>query len=254
MNKSICSVFLDTTVFKAADDSRLVYIPRKKKLDWGDKEIEVTVHDQVIENQNVKYLDQGNDSAFMNRWFNRIIARFAVDGNISLATSDEVMFEAMGVPRVDMSFFGAPLQTVNSPIAHSGLQLDGFGTDYLYEAIRKISHTRFDELKKLSGAHGMEGRKRHRNQLLDAFHIWSAEMSGADYFLTHDTKLQKQWNSSKYKGSCRVLDTQELLSALLTRRLRLSWKVLHELWRIKRSGRDLLSRYQHVDEVSDRDG
>jgi hypothetical protein len=52
-----------------------------------------------------------------------------------------------------------------------------------------IRRQRFLELQKATDAYQGPGKPPHDNQLWDAFHVWSAESTGADYFLTLDMKL-----------------------------------------------------------------
>jgi hypothetical protein len=92
----------------------------------------------------------------------------------------------------------------------------------------------------------------HRNQLLDAFHLWCAEVAGADYFLTHDTTLVDLWSRSRDRGVCRPIDTVPLVRELVSKRPRLLVSLFAEAWSIRKSRRNLLARYQKCDEVADR--
>jgi predicted nucleic acid-binding protein len=49
------------------------------------------------------------------------------------------------------------------------------------------------------------------NQLLDAFHLWSAEAAGCDYFLTLDFKLIKMMNQAPSSTPVRIVRPSELL-------------------------------------------
>ena len=57
------------------------------------------------------------------------------------------------------------------------------------EFLGRVTHPRFLELQKATGAFQGADRPPNRNQFLDAFHIWSAEVAEADYLLTLDAKM-----------------------------------------------------------------
>jgi hypothetical protein len=250
MTRTIARVFLDTTLLKAAKDSDIVFVPRQQSVRWGATQVDVVVHDMAFANQNVAYL-RNNRDAFNNRLHNRFVARFAKDGHNELLLSEEVLFEAMGLPRVDFSFYGAPRTVVGSPVPHGGLVLDASRNDYLFDALRSIESRRFRELQKLTGAFQGNSNSPNRNQLLDAFHLWCAECAGADYFLTHDTKLVDVWSRSSYARSCRPIDTVPLIRKLFSKRPSLVLPFFSEAWKIRKSRRNLFTRYQKCDGIVD---
>lgn len=250
VSKSVARIFLDTSVLKASKDSDLVFVPRTQKLDWGTDVVEVEVHDLMYKNQNTAYL-RNNPDAFQNRLYNRLIARLAKDGHVELLISHEVKFEAMGVPSVDFSFFGSPMQTVRSPAVHGGCVIDGSGRNHLYDALRSLKHKRFIELQKLTGAYQGANQEPNKNQLFDAYHLWSAESADADFLLTHDGKLIRQWEGSKYKGHSTPIDAIALIRELLKRKFWLFIPMLKETIKVRLSGRNLWQKYQSYNEVDE---
>jgi hypothetical protein len=72
-----------------------------------------------------------------------------------------------------------------------------------YEFLRELHHPRFLELRKMCGAE--QGANVNRNQLLDAFHLWSAEHHDCEYLLSLDFKLARVISNSKKKPLCRVV-------------------------------------------------
>lgn len=249
--RGMTRVFVDTSALKAAHDSQLLFLPRRQILDWGHTKTEVTVHDLVYHNQNVRLREKGNESAFRNRTANRFVARLAAERKIQLVVSDEVCFEAMGVPRVDFTYFNAPLGRAISPAMHAGMTIDGSGVGHLHNALCGIRDKRFVELQKLAGAYQGADVRPQRNQLLDAYHIWTGEVAGADYLLTHDEKLVRMWKSSRRAGSCQPIDAEPLIRQLLTRNPSFIWVILKEARHIRRSGRRLGARFQNYSEVNE---
>ena len=194
------SIFLDTGVIKACLDTRLMLLPECKKIMWAGHEIEATVHRPVYINQNLYFLRQGNRARFEDTVALRFIAALAKEGKIELQMQGEVFHELMGLPgAMDDSplFHGAPITTVAGPVQYGRIVADGFGTDYQYEFLVSLTHSRFQALQKVCGAFQGHGRPLHRNQLIDAFHVWCAESSRATYFLTHDDKLVSALNRAR---------------------------------------------------------
>jgi predicted nucleic acid-binding protein len=251
--EAVTRIFVDTSVLKAARDTQMVFVPRTQKLDWGDQVVEVEVHDMMYKNQNTAYL-RNNPSAFQNRLHNRIIARLAKENRIELLISHEVKFEAMGVPSVDFSFYGSPINLVRSPIYHGGLVIDGSGRDHLhlFNALKSINDKRFFQLQKLTGAYQGKYNEPNKNQLFDAYHLWCAESANADYFLTHDEKLVRQWKNSKYKGISEPIDAIPLVREILKRNIWLFIPMIKEAIKIRRSGRNLGMKYQKYSDVDEK--
>ncbi len=80
-----------------------------------------------------------------------------------------------------------------------------------FEFLSGLHHERFMELQKLTGAHQGQ-RKANRNQLLDAFHIWCAEHSDCDYFLTMDLKLIRMVSNNRKRNlRLKLVGPSELL-------------------------------------------
>lgn len=235
MTRVLATILLDTSVLKAAKDSELVFL----------------TSGLFYENQNVKLLQHGNQRAFNNRLANRKLARLAREEYVSLLRSNEVLFEAMGVPAIDFTFFRSNVETVEAPIKHFGLVIDGSGTDHLYQNLSSVKDSRFLELQKLSGAYQGETAPLHRNQLLDAFHLWCAEHSESEFFLTHDEKLIKLWNSSKYKGGSSPINTLDLIDVLIERAPQISSILEDEARRIEEFGRDLTVLHQPYAQVDE---
>ena len=57
----------------------------------------------------------------------------------------------------------------------------------------------------------MEGAKRERNQLMDAWNLWTAEHNGCDYLLTTDYRLIRSINSRKVDTALKIVTPTEFL-------------------------------------------
>lgn len=237
------SVFLDTTVLKAAVDTRLVLVPEPQELEWGDKKFEVDVHRPVLVNQNTKYLAQGNRERFEDTVALRFVAALAKERRIKLLTHREVLIELMGLPRTTGGgprFYGAPIEQIDGPFQYGRVVFDGTGRDYQYEFLSRVEHTRFKELQRACGAYQGPNKPLHRNQLLDAFHILCAESASATYFLTHDDSLIRVLaNDAARKTTVTPITPKRLLVSLVCRRPMWLWSIWRERRRLLKSGRKL---------------
>ncbi|MGB7541402.1 MAG: hypothetical protein WBM28_05230 [Burkholderiales bacterium] len=241
-------VFLETTVLKASVDTRLVLVPQTETLRWGDREITVDVHHPVYLNQNIKFLRKGQRERFEDTIALRFIAALAKEEKIKLLSHKEVYIELMGLPRVFGNgplFYGAPVQKIRGPIEYERIVIDGTGRDHQYEFLLQLRHPRYLELQRLCGAYQGDDCPPNRNQLIDAFHLFCAESSGADYLLTHDDKLIKAvLNDKTRKVSIKPITPKRLLITLAARHPTWLWAILKERWRIAQSGRKLYAEAQ----------
>lgn len=245
---TIPAIFLETTVLKASVDTQLVLVPQSETVRWGDRDITIDVHHPVYLNQNIKFLRQGQRERFEDTIALRFIAALAKEEKIKLLIHEEVYIELMGLPRVFGSgplFYGAPVHKIRGPIEYGRIVVDGTRKDYQYEFLSGVRHPRYLELQKLCGAYQGDGRPPNRNQLIDAFHLFCAESSEADYLLTLDDKLAKAISNDKTrKVSVMPISPKRLLITLAFKRPTLLWSILKERWRIARSGRKLYAEAQ----------
>lgn len=251
MKKIIATVFLDTCVIKAAKDSEVIFLPTEKIIDWGHTKSSIVTHKMVYKNQNAQIKEE-NPQAFSNRIANRLISQIAKKKHIRLLITQEVLFEAMKIPSVDFCFYRSPIEIIKTPFQHHGILINVSKHNYLYDALSSINNHRFFELQKLTGAYQGKSKPLNKNQLFDAFHLWCAESAEAEFFLTHDEKLIKMWEKSKFKGSCRPIDSTALLVILLQRNLALLIVVIKEVLRIRKSRRNLSEEFQTYEEVDEK--
>lgn len=237
------SVFLETTVLKASVDTRLVLLPEPQKVQWGDREFVVNVHQPVFVNQNVKFLDQGKHERYEDTVSLRFIAALAKERKITLMSHEEVFLELMGLPRVigeGPRFYGAPIQRIEGPVRYERIVADGSGRDHQFEFLAGLKHPRFLDLQRACGAFQGYDRPPHRNQLIDAFHLLCAESAGATYSLTLDDSLIRTLSNHKtHKAGVTCITPKRLLVTLMSKHLTWLWSMVKERRRIARSGRKL---------------
>lgn len=228
-------VFLDTSVLKFAVDRRLVLVPEKTDLTYTDGK-PVYVHKPDYEFPNRALLDQGNKTHFRETLLLSPIADLATRGAIKLLCHNEVEWEFFGLPKTNDPrgrFYGAPIERVPGPVLYGRILVDGSGIDHQFEFLKSFKQKRFLELQKATGAYQGEHKPPNRNQILDAWHLWCAEHSQSDYFLTLDKKLQRAVGSTKrYKPQVHVIAPEALVRRIVTKRPRLLWPFLKELVRV----------------------
>lgn len=213
---AIPKVYVDTNIFKFSATALPRLKPRMQTINWGDIEQEVVVHDFVDINPNdsIKNTELKSETEILPE-----LADIGKQGLVRYLIQMEAELEGWGIPNMDSKsglFYGAPLEHIEAPIIYSRVIAGGFGhpKDMQYEFLSGLKHKRFTELQKITGAYQGE-REVNRNQLLDAFHLWCAEHSGCDYFLTMDFKLIRVISNNRSSNlSVKLVRPSELLSAI----------------------------------------
>lgn len=246
--RQVPSVFLDTSVLKASVDTRLVFTPEPRKINWGGRECEIDVYRPVYVNPNVRYLEQGNVKRFKDTVALRIVAALAKEGKIRLLVHREVLLELWKLPRVadgGPRFYGAPIEEIEGPVTYRRIVADGSGADHQYAFLARLRHPRFEALQKVCGAYQGDEKPLQRNQLIDAFHVFCAESAAAMYFLTLDDKLVRVVSEGRArKTSVIPITPRRLVAGLLYRRPTWLWSVFRERRRLAKSRRDLTASAQ----------
>lgn len=245
--KAIPQIFLDTGVLKASSDTRLMFVPQDQTVTWGTEEVTRPVYRPMYWNQNTSYL-RTKPARFVDTVLLRFIAALAKQGKIRLVMHHEVQWELMGVKHAYGSgalFYKAPIAFVEGPVETSGILLDGSGRDYQYEHLCSIDHARFSQLQRWTGAWQGPNNPLNRNQLLDAFHIWCAEHSNSDYFLTHDDGLIREMSKgSERRTPVNIITPTDLSHALIRHYPWQAWTFLKVIFQARFGRRDLRAEYQ----------
>ena len=177
-------VYIDTNVFKFSATQLPRMVPRQQTLDWGGRLHEVVFTTLVEWNPNDSISNPGlkTEAELLPK-----LAELGKTGNIEYVIQSETLCETWGLPNIDSSggrFYGTPYKKVEAPFTYGRIIVGGGGdpTEMQTEFLSGITHKRFLELQRMTGAYQGEERV-NRNQMLDAFHLWCAEHNHCDYFL-----------------------------------------------------------------------
>jgi hypothetical protein len=187
-------VFLDTSCVKHS----IRAVPRTRRISFGMQRF----GNQPFEAFTTEFYDEdpatrANEPLRTEIENLRPIAQLAKEGKIELLWQVEsqvefwgtLLFPGGGHPEL----LQAPFTMVRGPIEYSRVlspisPLSGeTWRDVQLNFLRRLDHERFKQLQRACGAY--QGKTIKDSQLIDAFHIWSAEECGATHFLTTDLKL-----------------------------------------------------------------
>jgi hypothetical protein len=212
-------VFLDTSVMKDAATRVFRGFKRSHTAVLGDTSVTVP----VVQYRIVPVLRRPSDPLLRDAAMLPLIAMLAKRGRIELLWHEAAMVEFWRQPNrdsIDGQFYGAPITWVRSPNAGGGISALTPGLSWrerMLQNLRSRKDPRFLELQVAAGV--KEGSKKIDNQLLDAWHLWCAELAGATYFLTADRKLIKHVRQHRRHPPLVIVVTpRELIKALLGRR------------------------------------
>lgn len=212
-------IFLDTSVVKHSFRSRRTLRPRMKKIFWNGAEHDVVVHDFVTQDpaSRVKNPELKAEIDHLST-----IARLAREKSVELLWNNESHTEFCGIWMVPsggqpellqagVTWVEPPIQY--SRVLHSIWPDERSWKDVQIEFLRGIEHPRYFQLQKACGAN--QGGSINENQLIDAFHVWCAESSGASHFLTTDFKLVRLVRGHKsFPPKVKVVLPSELIAEI----------------------------------------
>jgi hypothetical protein len=208
-------VYIDTTVLKFSATQLPRLRPKRQKINWGGQDHQLTVYDFVHVNPNDS-IDNPELKAEVELL--PVIAEAGKAGVIKYVIQVEALFESWGIPKMKSetgTFYDAPYEYIEAPVKYSRI-LVGAGSDpkeMQFRFLSSLKDKRFIELQKLTGAYQGPG-KLNRNQLLDAFHLWCAEHTDCDYFLTLDFKLIRVVGKQKGRFLSEVVKPSSLISRI----------------------------------------
>ena len=208
-------VYLDTTVLKFSATELPRMQPRNTSINWGGKTFDVTVHDfiEVNPNDSISNVELKAEADVLPH-----LADLGKLGVIEYIMCNETLWESWGLPNMDSKsgeFYGAPINTGQAPLEYGRIVAGGdtASRKRQYDFLCSIIHPRFLELQKMTGAYQGNQPLNH-NQLLDAFHLWSAEHNDCEFFLTLDFKVIRVLGLSPNKSRVRAVRPSELISLL----------------------------------------
>lgn len=195
-------VFLDTNVFKLSATKQRRLIPSNRKtLDWMGNLVGVELYrlGYLNPNEGIRNTAHRQEAELLQS-----VAEAVKSGHLEAVTEQEVLVESWGIPGSDSvtgQFYGASVSMVTGH-AYSVRSICGNRFETAKEAQRSflvgIEDPRYIELRKATGAWQGDNEP-SLNQMADAFHVWCAECTGCDYFLTLDYRLIRMVMGHKYR-------------------------------------------------------
>ncbi len=211
----VAKVYLDTTVLKFSATELPRFQPRETSINWGGKTFDVTVHDFIEVNPNdlIPNTELKAEADLLPR-----LADLGKLGVVEYIMCNETIWESWGLPNMDSKsgiFYGVPINTGQAPLEYGRIVVGGDTSPRKrqYDFLCSIRHPRFLELQKMTGAYQGNQPLSH-NQLLDTFHLWSAEHNDCEFFLTLDFKVIKVLGLSPRKSRAQAVRPSELISLL----------------------------------------
>ena len=188
------TVFLDTNAFKFCTTEKLMYMEKPDSasyIHWKDpnENLPEPLRTQV---------------SMLHEIFQKHAAQF------TFQTSIEVHLESFRCTTLGGKKSAMENITVNPVSPPIELSRPLISKEYDISVFQRIRHPRFLELQRATGAY--QGDRIDGNQLIDTFHIWTAENANCDYFLTLDLKLVRIVQGHKtHPPKTKVVSPQQLL-------------------------------------------
>lgn len=211
-------VLVDTSILRNATSGRVILVERDQEVTWGDRTFNVAVA-EPMEDDRVERLSSDHSRLKSEVRSLKAVFRAARQDRILLLVSDCVGFESWNLRNLADGrglLQGAPFLNVKGPIEPT-FTIGGtvpFKTS-LVNGLLHSNDDRFKELQSQCGALRGDGQEPDENQILDAYHFWTAEFIEADYFLTTDFKLVKRLRGQPdHQSSVEIVMPSELLEKL----------------------------------------
>lgn len=232
MSPTRIRVFLDVNMMKYAVDEFWQWVPRDERIRWGDTEKDVTVHRPVF----VKPRDTFDAKLASETAQLPLIALLARLHRLELLWQVEAEIEKWGLKDIRDRrgpFYGAPITWV--PVPYSRIVVGSYPRarphirttgkklspvkQLQVDFIADLTDPRLLELRVVCKANKPQGTI-DANQLIDAFHLWSAEMSSATHFLTAERSLLRLAEDSVLNLKVRPVLPSQLIADVLPSSLR----------------------------------
>lgn len=205
--------FLDNCVIRNSQAVRREWGEVLETINWGGQEFTLPIqrsHDRFP----TEKFRATNPEAFRDAQSIGGIERLARWRLVRLFWHFELRWEFLARRKIDQGAvtITEQLEEAHCPLFYGRIVAEAFSkTDHQLEFLRGLRHPRFDEWKEASGV--IAGSRRERNQLLDAFHLWTAEHNWCDYFVTMDYALIQTVARSHLKTAMRLAPPRAFLRA-----------------------------------------
>jgi hypothetical protein len=207
-------IFVDTSIARFADRKREVWLKQKETIRWGKGLQEV----EIARPHTFYPLEKLNNEQDAHTYADALLIEKVEDlaraKLITLCWHFETHWEfirnkTLGIPAPAILDL---IEKANCPIYYGRPLTSPFhdNTDEQLEFLRRLKLSEYEKWKKLVG--GAEpNTKRERNQLMDAWHLWSADHNHCEYFLTMDYTLIRSVGSRKNDSKLRVVAPTQFL-------------------------------------------
>jgi len=224
-------VFLDVNMMKyAVDEVPPRWVSGDEQLHWGDSEQVIKVHRPVV----LKPRDLLDAKLAAETALLPLIALLARLDRLELLWQVEAEIERWGLMNIQDRrghFYGAPITWVPGPFPYSRIVVGTYPGSH--PKIRTTSKKELSQAKQLQVAfiasltdprllelrRACKADKGQRgidaNQLIDAFHLWTAERSGATHFLTAEHALLKLAKERVLAHKVHPVEPSQLVAEIL---------------------------------------
>lgn len=205
-------VFIDTCVVRYSQKPYTELRKFREEVMFNGKMQEIDICRPVEMNPLRKLSDPKHKNTYLEALACSQIEEFAKDGIVSLVWGIETFMETvLNSPFREQRPTIIPyIEAIESPVQYSRSMDPAIVLDFF----RGISDPTFEKWQKALGV--VEGSKREQNQLMDAFHLWTAEHHNCECFVTADFKMIKSISSSKINTSMQIFKPTELIEFIST--------------------------------------
>jgi len=205
-------IFVDTSIVRFADRERELWLKQKSTVRWGPttQKIEIIVPhtERPLEKLNTgEHAQAYADARLIERVEELAKAKLIVLCWHLETHLEYIRHRPLGIsapPILDL------IEPAHCPIYYGRMLVSPFDhEDKQLEFLRGLQHPEFEKWKALVGAR--PGTKRERNQLMDAWHLWSGDHNHCDYFLTMDYRLIESVRARKCTSPMRIVAPTQFL-------------------------------------------
>ena len=211
-------IYVDANIVQHSDVGRVRWLREEQTLNWGGKTIKSSSYGRYEVSD--KRTDFENPELLKESLGLQLLAQFDSLPTVHFLQQFETQLETKRRPRFSAPLFGAKVLSAGNPIPYARA-ISGYRVPSQLEFVERIEHARFRYFQKLVGVQDGMREDRRRAQMLDAWHLWSAEQNQCAFFLTMDFKLVRMMSkavhareSSQPPTPVRAVKPSQLLTEL----------------------------------------
>ena len=210
-------IFVDTSIARFSEKRKQTkWATVEKQIKWGPKVHTLEIQESSTINPRERLDGTKHEKLLNDLRFIPKIKQLAKDKLILLFWHLETNLENSWFRPIcftlDRSFTSLILRA-NDPLFYGRTVASAFSKeDEQLKFLKHISHPKFEEWK---GAIGwVRDSRKEKNQLMDAWNLWTAEHNHCEYFLTMDYKFISSIASRKFKHKLRICPPGQLVKEL----------------------------------------